>query len=151
MQHHPITSRPLKAGLFVIEGLNSISTTYFFYYVYFLMQEKHGFGALQNFMLAAALGLLYGIGAMFSGRFAQRYGYLVALRLGILTMAVSFALESQVTELSWVLGLMFTGSLGMCFTWPALEALVSEGEPPRRLAGLLGAYNIIWAVAGAFA
>jgi len=39
----------------------------------------------------------------------------------------------------------------MCFTWPAFEALISEGEPRRRLRGLVGLYNINWAVTAAFA
>jgi MFS family permease len=47
--------------------------------------------------------------------------------------------------------LTMVGSLGMCLTWPALEALVSEGEPPARLQGLIGAYNVVWAVTAGFA
>jgi MFS family permease len=39
----------------------------------------------------------------------------------------------------------------MCLTWPALEALMSEGEPPVRLQSLVGIYNVVWAVAGASA
>jgi MFS family permease len=149
--NYAITSPGLKAGLFVIEGLNSLSTVYFFYYVYFLMQERFGFGALQNFTLAAAQGLVYALVAIGSGRFAQRYGYLVAVRLGILAMIVSFALETQVTGLWTAVALMVVGNIGMCFTWPALEALVSDGESPARLQSLLGTYNVVWAVASAFA
>jgi len=43
------------------------------------------------------------------------------------------------------------GDIGMCLTWPALEALMSEGEPPFRLQSLVGIYNVVWAGFGAFA
>jgi predicted MFS family arabinose efflux permease len=39
----------------------------------------------------------------------------------------------------------------MCFTWPNLEALVSENEPPRSLARRVGIYNVVWAATGAVA
>lgn len=147
----PITSPRLKTGLFVVEGLNSMATVGFFYYIYFLMKSKFQFGALENFLLAASLGLVYAIAAIMGGRFAQKFGYLVALRLGIITMALSFALESQVSGVWLTLGLIMTANLGMCFTWPALEALVSEGEPQARLQNLIGIYNCVWAIGSALA
>ena len=146
-----ITSPRLKAGLFVIEGLNSMSTAWFFYYLYFAMQARHGFGAMQNFMLAAALGLVYTFAAIMGGRFAQKMGCLVALRLGTAVMAVSFAMESQVSALWPAMGIAMAANLGMCFTWPALEALVSEGEPPGRLQNFLGIYNCVWALTAGIA
>ena len=39
----------------------------------------------------------------------------------------------------------------MCLTWPAMEALMSEGEPRVRLQSLVGIYNVVWAGASAFA
>jgi MFS family permease len=41
--------------------------------------------------------------------------------------------------------------IGMCFTWPTLEALVSEGETPERLPAMIGSYNVVWAGTGALA
>lgn len=149
--NHAITSPRLKTGLFVIEGMNALSTVYFFYYIYFLMKERFGFGALENLILAAVLGLIYGTMAIFSGRFAQKKGYLVVLRFGTALMLAAFFMETVATSLPAVLGLMMMGSVGMCASWPALEALISDGEPPARLQGLLGTYNVIWAVASAFA
>ncbi len=40
---------------------------------------------------------------------------------------------------------------GMCFTWPTLEALVSEGEPRAGLQQMVGIYNAVWAGTGAVA
>jgi MFS family permease len=33
----------------------------------------------------------------------------------------------------------------MSFTWPALEALVSENEPRKNLTRMVGLYNLVWA------
>jgi predicted MFS family arabinose efflux permease len=42
-------------------------------------------------------------------------------------------------------------AVGMCATWPTLEALVSESEPPAAVPRVVGIYNITWAVANAVA
>jgi hypothetical protein len=39
----------------------------------------------------------------------------------------------------------------MCFTWPTLEALISEGESPASLPRVIGVYNVVWAGVGATA
>jgi predicted MFS family arabinose efflux permease len=39
----------------------------------------------------------------------------------------------------------------MCFTWPTLEAMVSEGEPYAGLQRNVGIYNVVWAGTGALA
>ena len=140
-----ITSPRLKIGLFCIEGLNSLSTTSFFYYIYFLTKHRYGFGALENFSLAAGLGLCYAITANISGRFAQKQGYLLTLRCSSLIMISAFVLGTQVTSMPLAIGLMAVANVGMSASWPALESQVSYGEPPSRLQGILGTYNVIWA------
>jgi MFS family permease len=39
----------------------------------------------------------------------------------------------------------------LLFTWPALEALVSENETPVGVQQMVGVYNVTWAAAAAFA
>ena len=41
--------------------------------------------------------------------------------------------------------------VGLCFTWPTLEALVSEGEEPGGVPHMVGIYNVIWAFTAAAA
>jgi MFS family permease len=149
--HRGITSRTLKSAVYVLEGLNAVSTTLFFFYLYFYTKAQFKFGALQNLLLAACLGYVYSLGAFLSGRIAQRFGYFAAVRLGIATMFTAFLACSQTTSVGVTIGLAVVGNVGMCLTWPALEALVSEGEPPARLQGLLGVYNVVWATAAAAA
>ncbi len=148
--HRGVTTRNLKCACFVLEGLNSLSTTFFFYYLYFYAEERFNFGAMQNLLLAALLGGVYIFGAFFGGRFAQKFGYFTAIRAGVALMMVAFLACSQTRSLGLTIALSVAGCLGMCLTWPAMEALVSEGEPPARLQGVVGVYNFVWAVVAGF-
>ena len=128
-----------------------MATTYFFSYVYFYTQDQFGFGQLQNFGLAALLGAVYATFAFLAGRFAQRAGYFASLRLGTSVMIAAILLCSRTTALWPALALIVAATIGMCFTWPSLEGLISEGETRARLCGLVGIYNATWAATGAFA
>jgi len=144
-------SRNVKAGIFVLAGLNSVATTYYFYYVYFFMQARFGFGRMENLILAASLGFVYTFASIVCGRFAQRRGHFLSLRLGFFIMAVVLAVGSAIQSIFGHVAAMIVCTVGMCFTWPTLEAMVSEGEPPTRLQRMVGIYNIVWAGGGAFA
>jgi len=143
-------ARPNKIGCFTLEAFNSLGTTYYFYYIYFFTEKQFGFDKSQNLLLAAALGLTYGIASILGGRFAQRRGYFTALKVGYATMAITIGIAAFVQSLSIHLVLMFVAMAGMAITWPALEALVSEGDP-RELPRNLGIYNLIWSGLGAIA
>jgi MFS family permease len=149
--HRGIISRNLKRGCFALEALNGLATVYFFYYIYFYTEERFQFNPMQNLLLAALLGCVYAVGCLFSGRFAQKFGYFTAIRYGAALMVVSFLVCSQVESLRLTMALAVTACIGMCLTWPAMEALVTEGEPPGRLQGLVGFYNVVWAGMSGFA
>lgn len=138
-------------SIFVLEGLNSFATTLYFYYVYFFTEQTFGFTKFENLLLAAALGLTYGFASMVGGRFGQRRGYLAALKVGFAILALMIGSAVFVRELPVHLVIMFVGTFGMAFTWPALEALVSEGESRRGLQRNLGIYNLVWGGFGAVA
>jgi MFS family permease len=135
----------IKGRVFVLEALNSLATTYYFYYVYFFTESKFGFGRMQNLTLAAGLGLTYALASITGGRFAQRAGYFRALKLGIVVMITCLSIGARLNSLAGHLGVMFVSTLGMGMTWPSLQALVSEGEPRARLQKMLGIYNLVWA------
>jgi MFS family permease len=146
-----MNSNRAKAGVFLLEGLNSFSVTLYLYYVFFFTQEKFGFTGQQNLLLAAAIGLIYIFASVFGGRFGQRRGYFAALRAGlsimVAAMVAGLLVESHAAHVT-VLSIYIVGT---CFTWPALEALVSEREPPLRLQRIIGVYNLVWSGTGAFA
>ena len=46
---------------------------------------------------------------------------------------------------------MVIWTIGICFTWPSLEALIAEGRDARELPRMIGIYNLVWSGAGALA
>ncbi len=144
-------TRRLKRGYFILEGLNSFALVYYFYYFYFFMQKAFGFGNKANLILAALNGATYALFAWWAGKFAQRFGYFTALKVGFLIMMAALALGSQVHQAGGQIAVMLVTVLGMCFTWPTLEALVSEGEDREGLQHMVGVYNVIWATTAALA
>jgi MFS family permease len=149
--HVRLHTARLKGGAFLLEGINSLATTYYFYYIYFLAQKKFGFDTLHNFLLAAALGFAYVFAAIYAGRFAQRHGYFYAVRVGAAIMTICFCIGAFLDAWWPSFVVMFIANFGLCFTWPALEAMVSEGEPRHRMQSMVGIYNVTWAGAGAVA
>src|SRR4051812_4055890 len=143
-------SRKHTNAVFVLEGINSFGTTLYFYYLYFFTEKQFGFSKFQNLLLAAALGLTYGLASIIGGRFAQRRGYFTALKAGNAILAIVLGVGAFVQALPIHLTIMFAGMFGMALTWPALEALISEG-PRHELPRNIGIYNLVWAGLGAVA
>jgi len=144
-------SRPLKIRYLVLEGLNSFATVFFFFYFYFFMEKTYGFGNRANLCLAALNGATYAIFVWWGGKFATRFGHFTALKVGFSVMLVSLAIGMQVTRPAPQIALMLLTVVGMCFTWPTLEALVSEGETREGLQEMVGIYNVVWSATGAVA
>jgi len=144
-------SRRLKTGYFVLEGLNSFAVVYYFYYFYFFMQKVHGFDNKANLVLAASNGGTYALCAWWAGKFAQRAGYFTALKLGFFVMLAALTGGLLVDSATGHISVMILTVVGMSFTWPTLEALVSEEEPVGGLQHMVGIYNVVWAATAAIA
>lgn len=143
--------RQLKNGYFIVEGLNSFSTTFYFYYFYFFTHQQFGVGNKTNLLLAALNGLVYAGMSWGGGHFAQRFGSFAALKLGFTTMIVALLAGTQVHTLPGHVLVMVGTTIGTSFTWPALETLVSVGETRAGLPRMIGRYNFVWAATGALA
>jgi predicted MFS family arabinose efflux permease len=137
-----------RAGCYTIEGLNSFATVIYFNYLYFLFHDRFGFDNKQNLALAALIGLIYTFASWQAGRFAQRYGNFTALKIGFSIMAVGLVIGSQLGCVTGQIVIACVVNTGMCFIWPVLEALVSEGTGAAQAVGI---YNITWAVNNALA
>lgn len=144
-------SRRLKTGYFVLEGLNSFALIYYLYYFYFFMRHNYGYGNKANLTLAALNGGLSAIFAFLGGKFAQRYGYFASIKLGFLLMFSAMTTGLLVSTAAAQILVMSVTVVGMCFTWPALEALVSEGESRAGVQHMIGVYNVVWAATAALA
>jgi len=142
-------TRDSRALFFVIEGVNAVATPYFFSYLFFLLRDHYGFGNLGNLATAALGGFVYAVAAWLGGRFAQRFGYFNSLKPGFGGMAICLGLAPLAASLPTVL-LAYAGCMAaVCFTWPALEALISEGVADEVLPKNIGIYNMVWSTGAA--
>jgi predicted MFS family arabinose efflux permease len=143
--------RKLKTWYFILEGLNSFATVYYCYYLYFYMEKAFGFGNRANLALAALNGFICIFAAWWGGKFAQRFGNFTALKLGFFTMAAALTCGMFVPSVRGQIVVMAAMLIGMCFTWPTLEAMSSEGETSAGIQRMVGIYNVVWAGTGALA
>jgi predicted MFS family arabinose efflux permease len=144
-----VHTRKSKTIFFVLEGLNSLGTSYFYSYVFFLLRDRFGFGNLGNLLVSALGGLVYVFAAWQGGRFAQRFGYFTALKTGFGGLAACLTLGALVPSLPTVLLVFVLWSATVCFTWPTLEALVSDGVRDDILPKNIGIYNVVWSAGAA--
>jgi MFS family permease len=143
--------RQFKIACFTIQGAGSFAVSFYFYYLYFLMQHRFGFGDKNNLALAASLGFVYVFASWQAGRFAQRCGYFTALKTGFGIMLLALAAGSQLHSAPGLIAASLALTVGMCFLWPTIEALVSEGEDAEGLPRAVGTYNVVWAGTNALA
>jgi predicted MFS family arabinose efflux permease len=142
---------PSKTIFFLIELLTCYGTVYYSYFLFFYMKIRFGFGSKENLLLAALYGLVYIFAAWQGGVFAQRFGCRRSLFIGLLGIGASMitgwiAMHSAAAQVVVLAG----WTVSVCFIWPALEAIVSEGDNAH-LSDMCGYYNIIWAAGGAVA
>lgn len=132
----------------MIEGLNALAMNYFGSYLFFLLRDRFDFGNVGNLSVSALGGLVYVVAAWQGGRFAQRFGYFTALRTGFAGLIVCQTFGALVPSLPAVL-LAYTGSVAaVCFTWPAIEALISDGLNGQALPRNIGIFNVVWSATG---
>jgi len=129
---------------FLLTALNTLACSYFGNYVFFLLQQQHGFGNRENLLTCALHGLIYVPAAWFGGRFAERRGLTTSLKVGFVGMAVVLFAGSFLPSLAGVLGTLALWTIAMCFTWPALEAFATHGESDAGTKRMVGIYNLTW-------
>jgi predicted MFS family arabinose efflux permease len=142
-------NQKIRNTSFVIEGLNSFATVLYFNYLYFFMQARFGFSDKGNLALAALLGFIYVFAAWQAGRLAHRLGYFHTLKLGFGVIIIGLLAGSLLVSMAGQILAAAVVTIGMCATWPTLEALVSESETPAGVPRVVGIYNITWAMANA--
>jgi len=136
-----------KAAIYLIEFINSYAAVYYSNFLFFYLKRDFGFGGVENLITAAFGGGLYVLAAWQGGKYAERRGCIRALYSGYSIVTLSL-LTGLAIPISAVQVLTYGGfTIGICFTWPALEALISE-RAGHRLADCVGLFNVIWAAGG---
>ena len=146
-----MTHRQLKTGYFALAGLNTIASSYYFNYLFFFLRDHFGFGNKENLCISALHGLVYVFAAVQCGKFAERRGNLLSLKIGFACLTVSMCVGAFLQG-SIAMYLLVAGyTTVLLFTWPALESLVSERESRSGVQRMVGIYNCTWAGAAALA
>lgn len=136
----------IKRGVFWLEGINGLATTWYFFFIFFIFEQQFGFDDRKNLLVAGAIGGVFAVGSLLGGRIGQRKGYFQALTIGFALMAGALSVGALVDGVIAHVAVLLVGIVGMCFTWANLEALVAEGETPGSLQRNLGIYNLIWSM-----
>src|SRR6266850_3985249 len=142
-------SSGLRSGYLLLESLNSCAMSYYGYYIFFYLQKHFGFGNLGNLTFSAVNGFVYIFSAWYGGKFAQKFGLFRALTVGLSAVIAVLISGSAWQTISGQFIVMMLWTVGMCFTWPALEALISESGGRRGMLRMIGMYNVVWAASGA--
>ena len=141
---------PSKIIFYLIELSNSYAAVYYSNFLFFYTRDRFGFSELENLLLAAVNGLVYIFAAWRGGAFAERFGYVRALYAGLIGIAISLTVGLIWDSVPGQVIVSVAWTASVCFTWPALEAIVSE-DGRIRLSDRVGMFNVTWAVGAAVA
>ena len=142
--------RPSILVYYVVEGITSHSVALMLASIYFFTTSQFGWRSGQNYLLAAALGVVYVAGALSAHAVAVRLGRqqtLVACYLVMSALAWAAVLGHRSPWALVPLLLVYSGVSAV--SWPALESLVSCGAEAGELSRRLGVYNCVWSGTGA--
>jgi MFS family permease len=146
-----MTHRQLKAGYFTLAGLNTLATSYYFNYLFFFLRDHFGFGNRDNLWVTALSGFIYIFAAWQCGKFAARFGRVLSLKIGFISLCVVMVGGALAHTVVTQLIAVSLYNVVLLLTWPALEALVSEREMQAGVQEMVGIYNCTWAFAAALA
>jgi len=141
-------AKKFRAACYTIEGINSFAVTFYLNYVYFYFRDRFGFNDRHNLELAALVGVVCIFAALGAGKFANRFGYFLTLKIGFIIMAAGLAIGSRFGSLTMSTVATCAVMAGTSCIWPVLETFVSRGPNPARSIGI---YNLIWAATNAIA
>jgi len=151
-----LSTEHVRTGYFALTAANTLASSYYLNYLFFLLQERFGFGNRDNLLVSALYGFIYIFSAWQCGRFAERRGYSTSVQLGFgslaLCMIVSGLLDAWgIRSAAGHLVVLSVYSVVLLLTWPALEAVTTAQAPASRLPHLVGVYNCTWSSASAIA
>lgn len=146
-----MTRQQFKTSCFAITAVNTIASSYYLSYLFFYLRDRYGFGNRENLWVSALHGGIYIFSAWQCGKFAERRGALTSLAFGFAGLTACMVLGAFAASRLGQLLTLAAYSVVLLLTWPALEALTTEQEPPARVPHMVGIYNCTWSAAAAIA
>ena len=139
----------LKFWYFALAALNTLGSTWFGSYIFFFLRDRFGYGNRENLWVSALYGFVYMLAAWQCGKFAPRRGFITSLKVGFAGLTIMMVVGALVNSVFGIMCALVGYTIALLFTWPALEALVSENETRAGVQHNVGIYNCTWALAGA--
>ena len=135
-------------GYYLLEGLNSASTSLFFLAIYFWAQARLEFGDADNLLLGALQGITYIVFSVIGGRLSEKWGYdrLYSCVLVLAALALGILLLLPTVQMTFVVMAIYT--MAVAGTWPALEAAIVHVAGRFSTAQRMAFYNVVWSIAG---
>jgi predicted MFS family arabinose efflux permease len=141
----------LKAAYYGLTAVSTLASNYYFNFLFFFLRDRFGFGDRQNLWVSALHGGIYVFSAWQCGKFAERRGFHLSLKVGFAGLFVCMLLNGVFMSATGIVLALAAYSVVLLFIWPALEALVTENEPPGRVPHMIGLFNSVWSLTGAVA
>lgn len=141
----PSTRRLVLWPTYTCESLSSVGTTLLMVGIFFYTEHYLNWGLKENFLLAAAQGVVYVAGSLAAQRIAHRFGRRRAL-IGIfivLTFVAASALT--ITSPALLVAMLLAYTFVAALNWPLLESLVCSDADAHTLSRRVGIYNLVWA------
>jgi MFS family permease len=141
--------------LFAIEAMATVGGTLMSVGIFFFMNHRFGWQTQQNFLLAAAQGVVYVPGALLAGPIAARFGKWRALSGVYLLLGIIAGLAAALARLQHEHAALLVAAALLAYTfvigmsWPILEGLAASGGSPAGMARRVSLYNVIWPAGGA--
>lgn len=139
---------PAKILFYLIELIHCYGAVYYSNFVFFYLRHNFGFSDAANLLTAALGGFVYIIMSWQSGKLAHRYGCIRMLYLGTVWIILSLTAGWIFSCAAAHVIIFCFWTAGVCFIWPALEALISA-KSGDDLPKMIGIYNVIWAAGAA--
>ena len=149
-----MTHRQLKTGYFALAAMNTVATSYYFSYLFFFFRDHFGFGNRGNLGGVGAGRVSFTFsppGSAGNSRPATGARVEFENRFRVAVRRDGGAALAGRVELTGQLILVVAYNVVLLLTWPALEALVSEGETQAGVQEMVGIYNCTWASSAAVA
>lgn len=141
--------------LLLFTFLSSLGTGVVTNGISFLTKQAYGYRAMDNYALAAALGITYIAGAFFTGRVTGfvrgRTGWTMrTLLVGIIAMMGCLCFVPYLAVAAgvrgswpvWVLVALYSPLSGML--WPIVESYQAGGRTQDDLRRVIGLFNVVW-------
>jgi MFS family permease len=139
---------PAKILFYLFEFINIYAAVYYSNFLFFYLRRTFGFSAGENLLTAAIGGCVYIFAAWQGGKLTDRYGGIRMLYIGTCVVILSLVLGAVLPTPTAQVSVYCLWTAGICFIWPALEALIS-GRAGASLPKMIGIYNVTWAAGSA--